>query len=286
MPEIKSSGRIGLIGLGIIGSRVARLLGQSGQEVWVWNRTPHPVPRFVGCPSDLTGHAEILLIFLKDGPVLLECLEKMKPSLSGRHVVVNHATVAPAEAKKAAELVQATGASFLNAPFTGSRDAAAAGQLVYYVGGDSTVLERVRPVLAVTAKAIIPLGLVEQAAAVKLATNLMAASVVAGLAEAWALARYAGVGPEAFGEAMAANAARSGTSDLKFPCMVQGDYAPRFSLDNMVKDIRLVAQLAEEAGVTSRQSAAFLEAATPALQDGLGDRDFSVIFTKLGSGVL
>lgn len=277
MSATKPSLPVGVLGLGIIGSRVARLIAQAGHDVWVWNRTPRPVPRSVGHPSDLAGLAETLLLFVKDGPAVMTCLEQMAPALSPRHIIVNHATIAPGEARAAADFLHQRGCGFLNAPFTGSRDAASAAQLVYYTGGEPALLEKVRPILETSARTILHVGSVEAAATVKLAANLMVASITASLAEAWHLVEQAGVSGEVFQKALENNAARSGISDLKLPSILAADYEPRFSLDNMVKDINLVDSLAETAGFSSLQAKAFLAAAAPALARDLGQRDFSVI---------
>ncbi len=89
--------------------------------------------------------------------------------------MVNHSTVAPPETIEASRIVEGRHAKYLDAPFTGSRDAAEAGQLVFYIGGGSEVLEKVRPLLEVNAKAILPIGEIGQAAALKIAMNLIAA---------------------------------------------------------------------------------------------------------------
>lgn len=277
MAETKTPRTIGVLGLGIIGSRVAHLLNQAGEEVWVWNRTPKPVPRSIGRLADLGELVDTVLVFVKDGSALLECLDQLCPSLTPRHLVINHATIAPSEATEAHKLLDQRGISFLNAPFTGSRDAAAGGQLVYYVGGEPALLDRARPILDVSAKSILAIGTIEAAATVKIATNLMAASIVGSLAEAWKLSEAAGVSPQSFQLALENNAVFSGTSALKLPCLFEQDFAPRFSLDNMIKDVHLAAKLCQEAGFSSQQAAAFLAAAAPALAQGLGDLDFSVI---------
>lgn len=270
---------IGVLGLGIIGSRVANLISQAGEEVWVWNRTPKPIPRSVGKLADLAELVETILVFVKDGPALLECLDQLAPNLAPRHLVINHATISPVEASTAHKFLQARNVGFLNAPFTGSRDAAAAAELVYYVGGEPTLLDRARPILEISAKAILATGTIEAAATVKIATNLMAASIVSSLAEAWKLSEANGVSPEAFRCALENNAVFSGTSALKLPCLLNQDFAPRFSLDNMVKDIHLAADLCRQAGFTSTQAQAFLASAAPALAQGCGSLDFSVIGT-------
>ena len=175
----------------------------------------------------------------------------------------------------AEEVSAATGAAFLDAPFTGSRDAAAQGQLNYYIGGDSAVLERARPVLEVSAKSILPCGEIGQASAIKLATNIMAAAAAVSLAEAIHLLRANGVDPQSLVAALENNAARSGVTDLKLPCMLGGDFAPRFSARKMRKDLRL----AREAGAADQcaLTEAMLRLYDQACTSGLGDEDFATV---------
>ena len=175
-----SSGlRAGVFGLGLIGSRVAARVQSAGFPLAVWNRTdrrfeglPVPAPD----PASVARVADILQIFVADDQALHDTVRALIPALGPRHVVLSHATVAPQTVRELAADVTATGAAFLDAPFTGSRDAAAQGQITYYIGGEAAALERARPVLAASAKAILPVGEVGQASAVKLATNIMAAA--------------------------------------------------------------------------------------------------------------
>lgn len=273
---------VGVIGLGIIGGRVAENLRAAGYRVWVWSRTVRPVPNFVGSPSEVARNAERVFIYVSDGPALLDTLREMRPQTGPRHVIVNHATVSPEETLEAAGIVEATGARFLDAPFTGSRDAAAARQLVYFVGGEAGVLESVRQVLAVNSKQILHLGKVGDASLVKIATNLVAAATVTALAEALALVRAHGVPPESFTGALNAGIARSGLSDLKLPSMIGKDFEPRFALRNMVKDMRLAQRMEEGRGVAPLLTQAFLEAAAKAAEQGCEEKDFSVIAEHFG----
>jgi 3-hydroxyisobutyrate dehydrogenase-like beta-hydroxyacid dehydrogenase len=150
--------RVGVIGLGIIGSRVAANVGAAGHEVFVWNRTPKPVPNFMGSPADVAAQARVIQIFVRDDEALLDVLNQMRPELEKRHLILNHATVSPQATRRAAAICAQCGADFLDAPFTGSKLAAQNGKLVYYVGGPEPLIERARPVLAASSAQILPMA--------------------------------------------------------------------------------------------------------------------------------
>jgi len=270
--------RAGVLGLGIIGSRVAGRLQAAGFPLAVWNRTPRTfdaLPPLASDPADVARAADVLQIFVADDEALRSTVHSLRPALGPNHVVISNATVAPDTVRTLAEEVAATGAGFLDAPFTGSRDAAAQGQITYYVSGDALVLERARPVLAASAKAILPMGDAGQASAVKLATNIMAAAAAVSLAEAIQLLRANGVDPKILVAALEHNAARSGVVDLKLPCMLDNDYAPRFSARNMRKDLRL----AEQAGGGSQLALTetMLRLYQTVCKSGFGEEDFAAV---------
>jgi 3-hydroxyisobutyrate dehydrogenase-like beta-hydroxyacid dehydrogenase len=209
--------RAGVLGLGIIGSRVAGRLQSAGFPLAVWNRTARDfsgLPALASDPATVARAADILQIFVADDEALHLTVRDMLPALGPSHVVVSHATVAPETVRVLAqEISSSTGAAFLDAPFTGSRDAAAQGQLNYYVSGDAAALERARPVLEASAKSILPCGEIGQASAIKLATNIMAAAAAVSLAEAIHLLRANGIDPQWLVSALENNAARSGVTD-------------------------------------------------------------------------
>lgn len=269
---------IGVIGLGIIGSRVAANLRRAGYDVWVWSRSPKAEPNFLSSAAEVAETADILLIFVSDGPALIEVVRSMAPALAARHLIVNHSTVAPDEARDAAQIAAGASAGFLDAPFTGSRDAAAAGQLIYYIAGASEWIERARPVLSACAKTIVEIGgEIGQASLVKIATNLIAAATVEALAEAMALVDASGVSGAKFLDAFAEHGARSGIADMKLPAMINGDFEPRFALKHMFKDIQLALQAGQTAGVELPAAAAAAGALMAGMQQGWGDLDFSAI---------
>lgn len=272
----------GVIGLGLIGSRVADNLRKAGYQVWVWNRSPRPEPNFLSSASEVAESAKIIEIFVSDGPALLETVTSMASALGPEHVVLNHATVSPQETLEAARIVQDRHAQFLDAPFTGSRDAAAAGQITFYIGGEQAALDKARAQLEVNARAILPIGEVGQATAMKIATNLLVAVNAGAFAEALCLVEKSGIPLYKLGEALQHHAVRSPLADMKLPTMITGDFEPRFSLQNMFKDIQIALALAESHGVELPEASAFAGAAMAGLQKGWGDLDFSSIARHYG----
>ena len=270
--------RPAVLGLGLIGSRVAARLQAAGRRPAVWNRTPRDfpgLPALADSPAAVARAADILQIFVADDAALEATIGDLLRELGPRHVVLSHATVSPDTVGALAARVTATGAGFLDAPFTGSRDAAAAGQITYYIGGDEAALDRARPVLDCSARSVIPLGPVGTASAVKLATNVMAAAAAVSLAEAVNFLRARGLDPALLATALETNAARSGVTDLKLPCMLGGDFAPRFSVRNMRKDLRLARDLGHPARRALTE--AMLRLYDTACDRGLGDEDFSAV---------
>lgn len=273
--EKASRTSVGVIGLGIIGSRVAASLRRDGHPVSVWNRSPKPEPNFLASAREVAESADFLQIFVSDGAALLEVIAAMGNSLGESHVVMNHATVSPAETLEAARLVAERGAAFLDAPFTGSRDAAGEGEIVYYVGGEESVLERACPVLEASAKAILHMGPVGAATYVKVATNMISAAQVEVLAEALALLHRGGVPLERLGEALEHNVANSGVIAAKLPLMLAGDFETRFSVKNMLKDLQIAIRSVEGKGIDLPATSATAGALLGAVQAGWSEDDFA-----------
>src|SRR5712671_1100522 len=271
---------VGVIGLGIIGSRVAENLRRQGFHVFVWNRNPRPVPNFVGAPAELAEMCDYIQIFVSDDDALLDVIRQMAPALAPRHIVIAHPTVAPHSMRSAADMVERRGARFVEAPFTGSKLGAEKGELVFYVAGDEVALKEARPILEASSKEIIEIGEIGQATVVKLATNIVTSASVQALAEALALINHAGVSSEKFVEALQNNASYSKTLSMKLPKMIEGNFEPHFALKHMLKDMKIASQL----GLSHHLELAVTTAARDRLleqeQRGYAEEDFSVVARK------
>ncbi len=267
-----------MIGLGIIGSRVAAGLRAAGYQVYVWNRSAKPAPNFLGSPAEIAESAEIIQIFVADAQALFDVVEAMSEALTSKHVIVCNATVGPEGVLEAAQLVERRGAQFLDAPFTGSKIAAEKRQLVYYVGGPEPAFLRVRPILELTSKSIIRMGEIGHASTIKVVTNMISAVTVQVLAEALSIVQKAGLEPELLSAAIEQNACRSGVIDLKLPKMMSGDYEPHFSLKHMFKDVQLGIHMANALDIEIPATTVTAGVMYGALNQGWADLDFSVLF--------
>jgi 3-hydroxyisobutyrate dehydrogenase-like beta-hydroxyacid dehydrogenase len=269
--------RVGVIGLGIIGARVAKNLRKAGFDVFVWNRTPKDEPQFVQSPRILAETCQVLQIFVANDAAILETIENLLPALTPQHLLIAHSTISPETINEIAARIAPNGAHLIDAPFTGSKGAAEKGQLVYYVAADPADLERTKPVLEATSRHIVYFDNLGDASLVKIATNLITASIVQSLSEAVAITEKAGVGLNKLAEAIEYNACRSGVSDMKLPAIIKRDFEPNFSLTNMLKDSRLALQLAEIFKLELPVTETVNQILAQADEKGWGAKDFAVI---------
>lgn len=268
---------VGILGLGIIGSRVADNLRKAGHEVFVWSRSARPVPNFLASPHEVAEAAGIIQIFVRDSAALIEAIEDMKPALKAGHLIMNHATVSKKATLQAARLVEETGAAFLDAPFTGSKMAAQNGKLSYYIGGSDLLLERARPVLEASAAKILPLGAIGEAMVLKIVTNLVSAVIVEAVAEAADITRANGIPLERLHQALESNANYSTLIGMKLPAIIKSDFEPHFALRNMLKDADFARELAAEANLSTPALDCTAAAMRAGVDAGRGDLDFSVL---------
>lgn len=273
------SKKIGVIGLGTIGSRIAQNLQAKGFEVFVWSRTPRSEPNFLTGPEEVVDRTDIIQLFVGNDVAVLESVKRIAPRLKKHHTVIVHSTISPESAREAGKIVNDAGAQFLESPFTGSKVAAQNAQLVYYVAGQSDALESVRTVLEASSKKIVYIGAqIGHAAVVKITTNMMTGGIGQLLSEILAINRAAGVDLERFREAFENNGCRSGTSDMKMPLMMKGDYSPHFSVENMLKDSRLALGLGESLSVSLPATDSVEKRLSECARNGWEKLDFSVLF--------
>jgi 3-hydroxyisobutyrate dehydrogenase-like beta-hydroxyacid dehydrogenase len=265
---------ISVFGLGIIGGVWAEHLRRDGDDVRGWNRTPKPQwPFYTGDARAAAAHAAVLLIVVADPPAVQGVLDRIKPALRPGQIVIQSSTISPAASRDFAAQVEKTGAAFLEAPFTGSKPAAEARTLVFFIGGGPPVMERTRPVLSRLGASLEYIGPVGSASAIKLAFNMNIALIGEALAESLTFARAAGISDERYFSALKLNVSRSGLSELKEPKLRAGDFAPQFSLKHMGKDLRLALETAGE-DIPLPQTKALSRLYQAGVERGWGDDDF------------
>ena len=272
--------KIGVIGLGIIGSVYARNYAAAGKLAGTWNRTPKPgEPQWKNSPEAVADAAEVVQIVVADPPAVEAVLTRIAPRLGPGKVVMQSSTIDPASSTKFSALVTARGARYLEAPFTGGKIAAETKKTVFYLGGDRALMAEMEPLLALTSEFRLVIGTIEQAASVKLAMNLILAVEVEGICEALTLVRRANVSDDVFFEVFAKNSAYSAVAKMKEPKLRAGDFSPQFSVKHMLKDARLAAGL--KGGDTLPALAAVRDCLARADRAGWANEDYTAIFKLL-----
>lgn len=273
--------KIGVIGLGIIGGVWARHYEADGVLAGAWNRTPQlGFPQWKDSPEAVASAADVVQIVVADPPAVRAVIERIVPALGPGKTVVQSSTIDPQSSDEFRALVTATGARYLEAPFTGSKPAAEQRQNVFYLGGDAALVGEMEPVLARVSQTRFHIGDHRQAATLKLAMNLNIAAQMQGLVEALVLARRAGISDDVFFGALAKNVGYSGLTKLKEPKLRAGEFSPQFSVKHMLKDMRLASRGngCEDVPVldTLRDRLAATERA------GWADEDFSALIKLFG----
>lgn len=269
--------KVAVLGLGIVGSRVRGLLEEAGYGVACWSRTWRGLPGEADTPQAAVEGVDLVAMYLKDVEMVREVFARAMGGLRRGAIVMNHSTIDLATTLWLAEECAARGVEFLDAPFTGSKDASAAGQLLYYTGGDEALVERVSGFLAVSSKGRIHCGPVGSATVTKLGTNLISACTVQAMSEALAIAVRHGVRAEVFTEAAIRNGSGSALMAMKYPGMLAGDYEPHFTLANMWKDSRYALALGEGAGVELPTISAVSARMGQMCGEGCAELDFSAL---------
>lgn len=274
--------RIGVFGLGIIGSIWARHWRADGHEVRVWNRTPKPeFPGFSSDPEAVARDADLIAIVVSDGKAVEKVLTAIQKKINKRTVVAQHSTIGFDETRRFAKWVERKEAQFLDMPFSGSRGESERRQTLFFVGEKGKALEKVEPIYHRISQGIFRVGEIGQGTALKLALNLFAANLYQGLAEGFALAEKAGVPGEIFFSALAQHSCRSALTDAKKDKILEREYSPNFSVQHMYKDLKLIIQLAEKISQPIPQTKTLLKSYEKVSKMELASSDFSAVIELL-----
>ena len=247
--------RVCFLGLGIMGRPMAANLVKAGHEVSTWNRTQGkdvPGARTAATPREAAQGADVVWMCVADTAAVEQVLfgaEGVESSLTQGMIVVDSSTISPIATLNFAAKVRKHEAAYVDAPVTGSKIGAEAGQLIFMAGGDEAVLEELQPLFGVMGKSVFRMGDVSKGQAAKLAMNLQIALIYEGFAEGLVLASKLGVDLQALVELIKASMVRSGVVEYKAPFVLRRDFSPNFPLKHMFKDIRLMLDAARETRV-------------------------------------
>lgn len=266
---------------------MAANLAKSGHAVTVWNRTPGKQVEgaaVAGSPAEAARGAEVVWICVSDTQAVESVLfgpEGAQESLSAGMIVVDSSTISPSSTRKFAERLRPRGAEYVDAPITGSKLGAENGSLIFMVGGEEPVIEKLKPLFAAMGKQFFRIGETGKGQAAKLAMNLQIALTYQGFAEALTLATKLGVEAETLLPLIQASMVRSGVVEYKAPFVLKRDFSANFPLRLMHKDIHLMLEAAKEVRVKLPALETVEEIYEMATEDGHQDLDYAATLTLL-----
>jgi 3-hydroxyisobutyrate dehydrogenase len=278
--------KVGIAGLGLMGSGITKRLIDSGHMVSIYNRTRSKADQFSNkatvalSPRELAEGCDLLITVVTDFDAVKDILFGTKGVIeSGNHnlVVADASTISPSQSEHCVQRLRSAGIEMLGIPVMGGPAAAEAGELIPIVSGNRQAFEKVRQVIEKLGR-IFYVGEKDGSAnTIKLALNLNIALIASGLSEGITLVRRAGIDPSIFIEILNSTYFKTGLSEKKGPKMVKSDFSPTFHLKNMLKDLELATSTAQGTGITIPQTALAQQIFRAANNMGFSDQDYTSI---------
>jgi 3-hydroxyisobutyrate dehydrogenase-like beta-hydroxyacid dehydrogenase len=286
--------RVGFIGLGAMGSRMAGRLLAAHHDVVVYNRTPERTQALAergatvaATPRQLAAEVDIVCSSVATDAALEQVMFGPDGALAGARagaLVIEMSTVSPRTARRLHEVARTKGVAVLDAPVSGSTLQAEQGQLVIFVGGEADVYQMGRPLLAVLGSKLFYLGPGGSGATMKLCVNVLLGLGIQALAEAIALGEKAGLERDRFLDALGETAVVSPSQKAKLDNARKDQYPAAFALRLMFKDFGLIVETALDLSVPMPATAAAVQVAAAEHVRQVAahsDEDFSVVIRTM-----
>ncbi len=284
--------KVGFIGLGIMGSRMAANLLRRGYELTVWNRSRPKVDELArvgahpaGSPAEAAGGAGILFTMLADPEAVQQTAlgeGGFLPALKPGSLWTDCSTVDPDFSRTMAREARERGVRFLDAPVAGTRGPAERGELSFMVGGDGLAFEECRPLLEAMGRSVVHLGETGAGTSMKMVVNVVLAHQMAALAEALRLGESMGIPAHTLFDVLLGSPAASPFMSYKREKLERREYEPDFPLRLMHKDMHLAALTAYRNRVPIPCTNAVKELFAMAERQGLGDQDLAALYEYPG----
>lgn len=278
---------VGVVGLGAMGSRIARRFAGAGHELFVWNRDPAKAEPLVAAgvvagasPADVARRVEAVITIVADPGALVDVTEGAEgvvAGLGGQTTLIQMSTVGRESISRLASLLPEH--ALLDSPVLGSVSEVEAGTLNVFVGGPTEPVERWTPLLS-TLGVVLHVGPVGAGTAAKLVANTTLVGVIGVLGEALALAEGLGLSREAAFEVLG-KSALAHQAERRRPAVESGEYPPRFALYLARKDADLILEAATKSGIELRVTKGAREWLADAEQAGLGNADYSAVLARI-----
>ncbi|HZO76752.1 MAG TPA: NAD(P)-dependent oxidoreductase [Solirubrobacteraceae bacterium] len=293
--------RVGVIGVGRMGGPMARRLLAAGHQLTVCDPSEGAVQGLCALgagqaedPAGAAAAAEITITCLPSPEIIESVVLGKRGVLAGAlpdGIIVDMSTSLPSLARRLAGAGKERGVPVLDAPVTGGPRGAKAGTLAIMVGGDASAFERALPLFEAMGKVVRHMGPAGSGQATKLTNNVLAATHMAVLAEAVALARSEGLDPAAVYEIVSNGTGDSRVLRNRYPvpgvlpdAPASNEWAPLFPVDLIAKDVRLALTTAREHGLTLPVAEMALTRYREAQEAEFGELDYSAVARLFGVG--
>lgn len=280
--------KIGFIGLGIMGSRMAANLQKAGHELVVYNRTAEKAQRLVEggaklaeTAAEVASETEVVITMLSTPDVVRQVAEEFLPVMAAGSFWIDISTVNPSFSSEMAQLSTEHHVEFVDAPVAGSKAPAENGELLFLAGGKEEELTEVAPLFDIMGKKTLYLGEIGNGANVKMLINLMLAQSMATFSEAIALGKGMGLDEGQLLNILTATPVVAPVMGLLKARLLAGDFDVNFPLKWIHKDVMLALDTASELSVQMPSLEQTETLYKNALDAGLGDLDFSAIYQAL-----
>ncbi|NWG22285.1 MAG: NAD(P)-dependent oxidoreductase [Chloroflexi bacterium] len=251
--------RIGFIGLGIMGSGMARNILQAGFPLRIWNRTASRMDELAtagagpaSSPGDVAFHSDIVITCVSDTPDVESVILGEGGVIHGARpgsLVIDMSTISPQATQRIAARLAERGIHMLDAPVSGGAEGAARGTLSIMVGGDTRQYERALPVFRAMGRTITHIGPIGAGQTTKLVNQILVVGHALAMSEALLFAQAGGIDLHKALAAVAGGAAGSWMLSNRGPQILARDWRPGFTIDLQQKDVRLALQEADRLGV-------------------------------------
>ena len=249
-----SETKIGFVGMGTMGGPMARRLAASGFAVRGFDVSAERAEQAAAAgvtlaagPAEAARDADVVMSSLPDPAAVRRAYlgpDGVLSTIKAGATLIDLSTIDPETWREVAAAAKAKGADCIDAPVSGGPLEAGNGKLVFLLGGDAAVLERVRPVLTTLGTELHHIGPLGSGLVVKIVNNMMSIANVAVAAEAMVLGVKAGVEPKRLFEILSTSGGRSHHFLKRFPNVLAGDFTPNFGIGLSRKDIALALAMA------------------------------------------
>ena len=283
--------KIGFIGLGIMGSRMAANLLKNGSHLIIYNRTAEKAKPLLAegatwaeSPANLAESADILFTILADPEAVQNTALGANGFLDRLHpgsIWVDSSTVNPSFTKMMAQEAHERRIHFVDAPVAGTKGPAEQGQLTFLVGGDPEDVQTCQPFFEAMGKKIVHMGPNGMGTSAKMVVNLLLGEAMLAFSEALALGQSLGIPMEGLMNMLVGGAVAAPFIAGKRAKIENSQYDPEFPLKWMRKDMQMASLTGYEQGVALPTANAAKEIYTLADRQGWGELDFSAIYDYL-----